>query len=92
VRLKPEKVDDLARKISDALRAEAGVELLNVARLEHEVRRVIFDDLQREVDLNDEVDGIMKEHQAKIAGKNIDVQLLRRKIRGQLVRERKIIL
>jgi hypothetical protein len=92
VRLKPEKVDDLARKIADALRSESSVELLNPARIEHEVRRIIFDDLKREDDLNDEVDRIIQEHRAKIAGKNIDVQVLRRKIRDQLVRERKIIL
>jgi hypothetical protein len=93
VRLKPEKVDDLCRQIATALKVDTRVKLLAPAEvIQHELRKVFLEDLEREDELMEEVERIMQANRGKIIGKNIDVQLLRRKIRNQLVRERKIIL
>lgn len=93
MRLKPEKVEDLSRQILAELQKNPQVELLAPPdRIEHLIRRIFLEDLRREDALMDEVEQIMKEHARKIAGKNVDVQLLRRKIRDQLVRARKIVL
>jgi len=93
VRLKPEKVEDLSRQIVAALQHDERVKLLVPAEeVDRVVRKLFLDDLQREDELMREVDQIMETHRDKIAGKNIDVHLLRRKIRDQLVRERKTVL
>jgi len=76
-----------------ALRNDARVKFLAGAdQIEHAIRRILLADLQREDELMREVDRIMEAHRGKIIGKNIDVQLMRRKIRDQLVRQRKIVL
>ncbi|MCX8037070.1 MAG: DUF507 family protein [Candidatus Sumerlaeia bacterium] len=93
MRLKPEKVEDLSRKIVAALQQDTRVKFLKSAdEIERTVRKVLLDDLQREDEIMKEVDEIMEKHRNKIVGKNVDVQVLRRKIRDQLTRERKIVL
>ena len=93
VRLKPEKVENLSRQIVAAMEKDERVVLLSGHdEIERAVRRLFLEDLEREDELMKEVDQIMETHRAKISGKNIDVQVLRRKIRDQLVRERKIVL
>jgi len=93
VRLKPEKVEDLSRQITEMLKSDSRVKLLVPAeQIEVAVRKLLLADLQREDELMAEVDKIMDANRNKIAGKNIDVQLMRRKIRDQLVRQRKTVL
>jgi hypothetical protein len=93
VRLKPEKVEDLGRKIARDLQNDPRATLLKPPEeVEREARRVILDDLRREDELMEEVERIIEEHRQKIAGKNVDMQVLRRKIRDQLARERKLVL
>jgi len=93
VRLKPEKVEDLSRQIAAELRGDKRVEVLVPDdRLELEIRKVFLADLKREDDLMEEVERIIQANRDKIVGKNIDLQLFRRKVRDQLVRQRKIIL
>jgi hypothetical protein len=93
VRLKPEKVEDLSHKIAKELEEDSRVTLRGTPEeIERETRRVFLDDLRREDELMEEVERIIQEHRGKIIGKNIDLQVLRRKIRDQLVRERKIVL
>jgi len=93
VRLKPEKVEDLCRQITEALKRDTRVKFLGSAeQVELAIRKLFLADLQREEGLMAEVDKIMDANRSKIAGKNIDVQIMRRKIRGQLARQRKIVL
>ena len=93
MRLKPEKVEDLSRQITEMLKSDSRVKLLVPAeQIEVAVRKLLLADLQREDELMAEVDKIMDANRNKIAGKNIDVQLMRRKIRDQLVRQRKTVL
>jgi hypothetical protein len=93
VRLKPEKVEDLSRKIVQALQKDTRATVLKTPEeIEREARHVILDDLRREDELMEEVERVIEEHRQKIAGKNIDMQLLRRKIRDQLARERRMVL
>jgi hypothetical protein len=91
--LKPEKVEDLCRQITEALKRDTRVKFLGSAeQVELAIRKLFLADLQREEELMAEVDKIMDANRSKIAGKNIDVQIMRRKIRGQLARQRKIVL
>lgn len=93
MRLKPEKVEDLCRQIVTALKNDTRVKFLAGAdQIGHAIRKIFSADLQREDELMQEVDRIMQAHRGKIIGKNIDVQVMRRKIRDQLMRERKIVL
>ena len=93
MRLKPEKVEDLCRQITEALKRDTRVKFLGSAeQVELAIRKLFLADLQREEGLMAEVDKIMDANRSKIAGKNIDVQIMRRKIRGQLARQRKIVL
>jgi hypothetical protein len=91
--LKPEKVEDICRQIVAALKGDQRVKMRAPAgQIELAIRKIFFDDLQAEDALMQEVDRIMEAHRGQIAGKNIDVQIMRRKIRDQLVRQRKIVL
>jgi hypothetical protein len=91
--LKPEKVEDLCRQIVAVLKSDARVKMsVPGEQVELAIRKILLDDLQREDELMQEVDRIMASHRGQIAGKNIDVQIMRRKIRDQLVRQRKIVL
>lgn len=93
VRLKPEKVEDLCRQIVAALKSDARVKMPAPAeQVELAIRKILLDDLQAEDDLMQEVDRILQAHRGQIAGKNIDVQIMRRKVRDQLMRQRKIVL
>jgi hypothetical protein len=93
VRLKPEKVEDLSRQITAALEKDGKTTCLAPAEeIERAVRKVFVADLKREDELMDEVEKIIDQHRDKITGKNVDMQVLRRKIRDQLVRERKLVL
>ena len=93
MRLKPEKVEDLCRQIVAVLKSDARVKMsVPGEQVELAIRKILLDDLQREDELMQEVDRIMASHRGQIAGKNIDVQIMRRKIRDQLVRQRKIVL
>ncbi len=93
MRLKPEKVEDLCRQIVAALRHDERVKVLvPTEEIERAIRKIFLDDLEREDALMKDVDKILDSHRGQIAGKNIDVQIMRRKIRDQLVRQRKIVL
>lgn len=93
MRLKPEKVVDLTRQVTKALEGDSRATLLKPADdVERAVREVFLADLRREDDLMEEVEKVIEEHRGKITGKNVDMQVLRRKIRDQLARERRLVL
>lgn len=56
-----------------------------------ELARVIRDELRLEDLLEEEVEQVIRSHRAKI-GADVDVSLLRQKIKKQLARERGIVL
>ena len=93
MRLRPEKVEDLSRQIIKALKADDRVAFEGKAEeVERAVRSVFLADLRREDALMEEVERLIEQHRDKIAGKNVDMQVMRRKIRDQLIRERRMIL
>lgn len=93
LRLKPEKVEHLCTQIVAALEKDDRATLVKPKdEIAFEARKVFVADLRAEDALMDEVEKVIEEHRTKIAGKNIDMQILRRKIRDQLVRERKIVI
>ena len=93
MRLKPEKVEDLSRQITEALKADKRVGVIGSPEdVERAIRAVILADLRSEDELMEEVERVIESHRDKIAGKNVDMQVLRRKSRDQLVRDKKMIL
>lgn len=93
MRLKPEKIEYLARKILDNLKQIKRVELAaKPDQIEGAVRRVIMDDLKREDELEKEAEAILKQYQQRITMQNLSYNTLLAKTKQELARKKKIIL
>jgi len=93
MRLKPEKIDDLAHKIIAEFKQQPEV-LLRVDENEvlHEIKSIITMDLKREDDLEEEVREILQKHMKRVYRDDISYVELVRKAKKQLARERGLIL
>ena len=93
MRLKPEKIEDLARKIVDEMKNRSEV-LLRVPEEEifHEIKDIITKDLEREDKLEEEVRQILKKHMNRVYREDISYISLVRKAKKQLAKERGLIL
>lgn len=93
MRLKPEKIEDLARKIVDEMKNNPEV-LLRVPEEEifHEIKNIIIMDLEREDKLEEEVHQILKQHMNRVYHEDISYTNLVRKAKKQLAKERGLIL
>ena len=56
------------------------------------VARAVTQELKIEDDLDDEVERVLADYQNQIRGQNMDMILLRQKIKSQLAREKGIVL
>jgi hypothetical protein len=93
VRLRSEKVEALARKITASLTKLSRLEMIaNPDNIEGAVRRVIMEDLKREEDLEKEAEGILKQYQQKIMRQNLSYNTLMEKTKRELAKKRRIIL
>ena len=93
MRLKPEKIDNLAQKVTAALRNHKRAEL-KVApdQIEGAIRRLITDDLKREMALEKEAEEILRQHKMAIDRQNMSYNTLLEKTKKELARQRKITL
>jgi len=93
MRLKPDKVEYLARKITASLQ---GLQRMKFAvpadQIAGAVRRVIIDDLKREDELEKEAEEILKRHRMTIDRQNLSYNTLVARTKQELARKRKIIL
>lgn len=93
MRLKPDKIDSLAHKIAAALKYHKRAELL-VAQdhIEGAIKRVIQEDLKREMALEKEAEEILRQHKMTIDRQNMSYNTLLDRTKKELARQRKIVL
>lgn len=93
MRLKPEKIEDLARKIIAELKNHPEV-LFRVPEEEvfHEIKNIIIMDLEREDKLEEEVRQLLKQHMNRVYREDISYMNLVRKAKKQLARDRGLVL
>jgi hypothetical protein len=92
MRLSEAKIRYLSERLARWLESRADVELLagsDVVALD--LAAVFRDELRLEDELEEEVERVIRDHRAKISG-NMDLGLLRQKIKKQLAKERGIVL
>jgi len=93
MRMSPEKVKDLAARIVEMMAAHEKVRLNeDETALRVAVGGVILDDLEEEDDIDREVDELIQKHSAEIDEGDIDVDVLRKKFRAQIARQRGVVL
>ena len=93
MRLKPEKVEYLAKKITANLQGLKRMEFTASAdQVAGAIRRVIIADLKREDDLEKEAEEILKQHRMTIDRQNLSYNTLVARTKQQLARKRKIVL
>lgn len=93
MRLKPEKIDSLATKVANALKSHKRAEFLVAPdQVAGTVRRIIQEDLQREVHLEKEAEEILRQHRMAIDRQNMSYNTLLDRTKRELARQRKIIL
>lgn len=93
MRLKSEKIDSLARKVAASLKAHKRAELVvSQDQIEGAVRRIIQDDLKRELMLEKEAEEILRQHKMTIDRQNMSYNTLLDRTKKELARQRKIIL
>ena len=93
MRLKAEKIDSLAQKVAAALKNHKRAELLVVQdQIEGAVRRIITEDLKREMALEKEAEEILRQHKMSIDRQNMSYNTLLERTKKELARQRKITL
>lgn len=93
MRLKPEKIESLAHKVAVSLKAHKRAELATTLdQIEGAIRRIIQDDLKREMALEKEAEEILRQHTIAINRQNMSYNTLLERTKKELARQRKIIL
>ena len=93
MRLSERKIKYLSARITSWLAGLSDVELLERSEVvELAIARAIFQELHLEDELDDEVERVIKSYQTQIRGQNMDLTLLRQKIKLQLAKEKGIVL
>ncbi len=93
MRLSDRKIESLAEKIASWMEANADVEILGSPE---DVRAAIAGEFMEEKELErqleDDVDKILEENEPLMRTQGVDRQVMRKKVRQQLARERGIVL
>lgn len=93
MRLTEAKIRQLAAKVAGELGKRDDVTLIaGLEAIEAEVSRVIRENLLEEDALNREVETMLGRYRKEIASGNLDVGVLRQKIKKQLAKERGVVL
>lgn len=93
MRLKPEKIDSLSQKVATALKTHKRAELLvSQDLIEGAIRRIIQEDLKREMLLEKEAEEILRQHKMAIDRQNMSYNTLLDRTKKELARQRKIVL
>lgn len=89
MRMSQDKVKDLAAQIVQMMQDHPKIELQDrVEALRVVVGSVILDDLREEDDIDAEVDRLLEQHAREIDAESMDHEILRRKFRDQIARQR----
>ncbi|MBN1903065.1 DUF507 family protein [Candidatus Sumerlaeota bacterium] len=93
MRLKPEKIEDLAQKIVAEFKKHPEMALrVPENDIIHEIRNMITMDLEREDQLEEEARQILKQHMGRVSREDINYIDLVRRAKKQLAKERGLIL
>lgn len=93
MRLKPEKIEILAKKAVESISKMQKVKLLvPEEQIVGTIRRVITSDLQREDQLEKEAEAILRQHRLAIDRQNMSYSALLARTKQELARKNKIIL
>lgn len=92
MRLTPDEVQFLARKIVKTLVREGKLEVDQPARVEEEIVKVITDDLMVEDKLNEEVRDVLVQHSSEMQRSNITYTEMFKMVKKKLAKEKGIIL
>lgn len=93
MRLRPEKIESLAGKITAALQSHKRAEVLVAPdQITGAIRRIVTADLQREMQLEKEAEEILRQHQMAINRQNMSYNTLLDRTKRELARQRKIVL
>jgi uncharacterized protein len=92
VRLTPDEIQFLARKIVKTLVREGKLEVDSPSRVEEEILKVITDDLMVEDKLNDEVREVLTQHANEMQRSNITYTEMFKMVKKKLAKEKGIIL
>lgn len=93
MRLSERKIKYLANKLVTWLEGRGDVELLDRREVvELATARAMTHELKLEDELDDEVERVLKGYQTQIRGQNMDLSLLRQKVKAQLAKEKGIVL
>ena len=92
MRLKPEKIEDLANKILQGMKEDSDA-LIRGAESDiiHEIKSAILLDLHREDEIEEEARKILQLHLKKIYRDDINFTELLRKAKKQIARERGLV-
>lgn len=93
MRLSERKIRYLSERIVTWMERRGDVEFVGRPEIvELAVARAVTLELKIEDDLDDEVERVLADYQNQIRGQNMDMMLLRQKIKSQLAREKGIVL
>jgi len=93
MRLRPEKIELLSKKLATSLKGLNRLEFLVAAdQVEGSIKRVIQTDLRREDDLEKEAEEILKKHRMSIDRQNLSYNTLVQRTKQQLAKQKKIVL
>jgi uncharacterized protein len=92
MRLTPDEIQFLARKIVKTLVREGKLEVDNEGRVEEAIGKVITDDLLVEDKLNEEVREVLMQHANEMQRSNITYTEMFKMVKKKLAKEKGIIL
>jgi hypothetical protein len=85
-------VGHMAKEVVKRLLAAKMIETKNVENLVQQVRQVMADEVTIEDRLNEEVREILGRYQEEMRRTGVEYQEMYKKVKGQLARERKLVL
>ena len=93
MRLRPEKIQDLAAQVTELLRRSSQVELLaSESAIRVAIGSAIRDDLEEEDEIDREVEELLNRHAREIENEDMDLGELRMKFKRQIARKRGFII
>jgi hypothetical protein len=92
MRLSPDEIEFLARKIVKTLTSEERLQVDDETRVVDGIARVITDELRVEDQLNDEVREVLAQHMSQIERSDITYSEMFKKVKRELAKQKGIIL
>jgi hypothetical protein len=93
MRLKEEKIDNIAKKIVNDFKSNPHLRFLSTEDNIHaEIKHIFIKDLKREDDLDEEIHKKLKENLGKIQKENMNYTELFKKAKNKLAKDKRIIL